>query len=68
MMYRIPRFGNPRFYWTFIDEGLNVVLRALAMKAHRSRWEERVFRLFHLISPVIGACFLPTDTLAWKLI
>eukprot|EP00969_Alexandrium_andersonii_P263338 11639422-Alexandrium_andersonii.AAC.1 len=32
--------GNPNFYATFVDEGLNAVLSAMAASAHRSVWEE----------------------------
>eukprot|EP00969_Alexandrium_andersonii_P116908 5169302-Alexandrium_andersonii.AAC.1 len=38
--------GNPNWYATFVDEGLNSVLGAIAGSAHRQVWEERVFAHF----------------------
>eukprot|EP00959_Pyramimonas_sp_CCMP1952_P448887 9399604-Pyramimonas_sp.AAC.1 len=35
-------------YNCFIDETLNTSLRAVSIFAHRSRFEYRVFSLFHL--------------------
>ena len=38
--------GNPRFYSTFLDEGLNRVLRDIARSTHRLTWEVRIFERF----------------------
>ena len=38
--------GNPNWYATFVDEGLNSVLSAIAGSAHRRVWEERIFAHF----------------------
>jgi hypothetical protein len=40
--------GNPRDYACFEDEGLNAVLKAIGIVAHRSVWEYRVFSHFDL--------------------
>jgi hypothetical protein len=38
--------GNPGFYSTFADEGINRVLKRIGEGAHRSVWEARVFAHF----------------------
>ena len=46
MCDRAARLGNPRFYATWVDEGLNKVLASLGRQAHRSVWECRVLTYF----------------------
>ena len=41
--------GNPRFYSTFLDESLNLLLRNVAAFAHRSRQAYRIISMMHLI-------------------
>ena len=45
---RIPHFGNPKLYATWIDETLNMMLRTLARHAHPRRLEYRVFQMFDM--------------------
>ena len=40
--------GNPKYYGTFKDESLNMILRTVAAFAHRLKLEYRVFALFKL--------------------
>ena len=46
MVQRAARAGNPTYYSTVADEGLNKVLAAIARAAHRSVWELRIFSHF----------------------
>ena len=41
-------FGNPRTYSTFIDEGYNGRLAALAGQCHRQTWHKRVLAGFRM--------------------
>ena len=34
--------GNPRFYWTFLDESLNGVLKIVMRRCHQRAFERRV--------------------------
>ena len=45
---RISYFGAPKNYDTFVDEGLNLLLRQVAARAHKLKYEFRIFRLFNL--------------------
>lgn len=49
MARRTMRHGNPKYYSTFGDEGMNRVLKKVGQAAHRSVWETRVFIHFSLI-------------------
>lgn len=46
LVERTKRHGNPGFYATFADEGMNRVLKKVGQAAHRSVWEARVFLHF----------------------
>lgn len=46
---RIPEQGNPRFYSTFLDESLNLVIANMAAASHRSTWEVSVFQRARLL-------------------
>lgn len=46
LVERTARGGNPNFYATFSDEGINRVLKKVGQAAHRSVWEMRVFSHF----------------------
>ena len=41
--------GNPRFFATFLDESLNMLLRTLAAKAHRKKQAWRILFSFNLV-------------------
>lgn len=43
---RTPRQGNPAYYATWADEGLNRVLGSLGRQAHRQVWEARILAYF----------------------
>jgi hypothetical protein len=43
---KITFFGNPRFYWTYKDEGTNGVLAKIARSCHRRFWQEAVHNKF----------------------
>ena len=45
---RLHLFGNPRFYWTYRDEGMNGVLAKIARSCHRRHWMETVHNKFEL--------------------
>ena len=47
---RIKWAGNPKAYACYIDEGLNLLLRSTAERAHRIKFEYRIFKLFNLVS------------------
>ena len=40
--------GNPRFYHTYRDEGLNRTIKKIAISSHRSTLERRLFAKFRL--------------------
>ena len=42
LLDRTARQGNPAYYATWVDEGLNKTLAALGRQAHRAVWEARV--------------------------
>jgi hypothetical protein len=49
MMHLVDRTlaqGNPAYYATWVDEGLNKVLASLGRQAHRSVWEARILTYF----------------------
>ena len=46
--HRISFQGNCKYYSCFIDEGLNMVLRTCAQRAHRRHHAVRIFQLFEL--------------------
>ena len=43
MVGRTAKHGNPGYYATFTDEGVNRLLKQVGQAAHRSVWEVRVF-------------------------
>ena len=43
---RVPHQGNPAYYATWVDEGLNKLLASLGRQAHRSVWEARILTYF----------------------
>jgi len=45
---RVDVHGSPRAYNCFVDEGLNAMLRSLAVFAHRNRFEMRVFSMWDI--------------------
>jgi hypothetical protein len=49
---RVRRCGNPRFYSTFWDEGLNLTLANVASSSHRNNWHETVFTRVRLLPHV----------------
>ena len=49
MTCNIPAHGNPRFYSTFVDESLNLVIARMAAASHRSTWEESIFLRVRLL-------------------
>lgn len=48
MTHRVQWQGNCRFYSTYLDESLNLVLRTCAQFAHRANQASRIFHLFAL--------------------
>lgn len=38
--------GNPRYYSTFVDEGLNGLVSKMASAVHKLTWERRLFEKF----------------------
>ena len=50
MTLRVPQFGNPIYYSTFLDETLNKVISTVAVHSHPSRWDERIFERVDLRS------------------
>ena len=40
--------GNPRYYWTYLDESLNRLITIIASGAHRMTFERRIFAKFRL--------------------
>ena len=52
MIHRIWFFGNPKLYDTFIDEGLNKLLRDAAARAHMVTFHTRILKMIALH----GAC------------
>eukprot|EP00959_Pyramimonas_sp_CCMP1952_P430694 9020002-Pyramimonas_sp.AAC.1 len=46
---RIPHWGNPRFYSTFLDESLNLTLAVVASASHRLTWERSIFDRMRLL-------------------
>ena len=46
------RDGNPRYYWTFLDEHLNGTLKKIMRRCHQTTFERRALAKAHL---VIGA-------------
>jgi hypothetical protein len=46
MVKRTLRHGNPGWYSTFEDEGINRILKQVGKAAHRTVWEVRVFSHF----------------------
>ena len=46
---RLRAMGNPRQYSTFLDESLNLLLRAVAASAHRANQAWRVLHSFQMI-------------------
>ena len=53
---KIPIFGNPRFYSTFLDESLNLVVASMASASHQSNLEKRVFDQLCLLPLVQQTC------------
>ena len=43
---RIPHWGNPRFYSTYLDESLNRTFIKIAASCHRRTFERRMFSKF----------------------
>ncbi len=41
-------FGSPKAYNCFLDEGLNSLLRSLAVYAHRAKFATRVFSMWDI--------------------
>eukprot|EP00959_Pyramimonas_sp_CCMP1952_P357150 7478355-Pyramimonas_sp.AAC.1 len=48
MIRRIPRFGNPMLYGTFVDESLNLDAAVAAASSHAANWEFRTFEKLSL--------------------
>ena len=46
MVARTGKYGNPSFYATFTDEGINKLLKKVGQAAHRTVWEVRVLLHF----------------------
>ncbi len=46
LVSRTAKHGNPGYYATFTDEGINKILKLVGQAAHRSVWEVRVFLHF----------------------
>ena len=46
--HRVALMGNCRFYSTFVDESLNLLLRTAGQFAHRANQGLRIFQLFEL--------------------
>jgi hypothetical protein len=46
LVSRTAEHGNPGYYATFTDEGINHLLKKVGQAAHRSVWEVRVFMHF----------------------
>eukprot|EP00959_Pyramimonas_sp_CCMP1952_P431213 9031259-Pyramimonas_sp.AAC.1 len=44
--------GNPRFYNTFHDESLNLILAGIASVSHRATWERTIFQRVQLL-PIV---------------
>ena len=38
----VRKLGNPRFYWTFLDESLNGNIKKIARRCHQATFERRV--------------------------
>ena len=49
-LFRIQWHGNPQAYAVWQDESLNMILRSAAERAHRIKFEQRIFAVFGLIS------------------
>ena len=49
MTRRIARNGNPRYYSTYFDEGLNKVLVGIASSCYRHTFERRLFAKFRWV-------------------
>ena len=47
--------GNPKYYSTFIDEGLNGTIKQIARHCHPLTFSETVFRRVLLGDPIIFA-------------
>eukprot|EP00959_Pyramimonas_sp_CCMP1952_P404396 8474233-Pyramimonas_sp.AAC.2 len=58
---RIPEYGNPRLYSTFLDEGLNLILAGVASASHRCTFERSIFERIRLLPYV-------QETSAWAAI
>jgi hypothetical protein len=49
LVARTRRHGNPNFYATFADEGINRIVKKIGEAAHRSVWEVRCLVHFRLL-------------------
>jgi hypothetical protein len=49
---RVRICGNPRFYSTFWDEGLNLTISNVASSSHRANWHETIFTRVRLLPHV----------------
>ena len=52
LVARTGKHGNPRYYATFKDEGINKLLKHVGQAAHRSVWEVRVFVHFGKVEDI----------------
>jgi hypothetical protein len=52
LVARTARHGNPGYYATFTDEGINKLLKHVGQAAHRSVWEVRVFLHFGKVEDI----------------
>eukprot|EP00959_Pyramimonas_sp_CCMP1952_P345032 7226119-Pyramimonas_sp.AAC.1 len=66
MTLRIPFCGNPRWYSTFLDESLNLVLAGVAAASHKATWERSIFdrmRLLPIVSKGHALARVPRESL-----
>jgi hypothetical protein len=54
MVARTAKHGNPNYYATFTDEGINRLLKKVGQSAHRAVWEMRVFLHFGKVEEAFG--------------
>lgn len=52
LVARTAKHGNPGYYATFTDEGINKLLKFVGQAAHRSVWEVRVFLHFGKVEEI----------------
>ena len=52
LVARTAKHGNPGYYATFTDEGINKLLKHVGQAAHRSVWEVRVFVHFGKVEDI----------------